>query len=104
MMGESSIKEEFLKEIATALRLSYWAVKSDYEQFLKEGYAADDKVYSLKPNNVSIDDIDFLHSLLDNEQIKEEARKLFKEIPFPETPFGIAIKYILENNSPDPGL
>lgn len=102
MMGESSIKEEFLKEIATALRLSYWAVKSDYEQFLKEGYAADDKVYSLKPNNVSIDDIDFLHSLLDNEQIKEEARKLFKEIPFPETPFGIAIKYILENNSPDP--
>jgi len=102
MMEENSIKEDFLKEIATALQLSFWAVKSDYEQFLMDSYSADNKVYSLGPGNISIDDMDFLHALLNNEQIKEEAKELFKEIPFPQTPFGIAIKYILENDSPDP--
>lgn len=102
MMEENSIKEDFLKEIATALQLSFWAVKGDYEQFLKDSYSADNKVYSLKPSNVSIDDIDFLHALINNKQIKEEAKELFKEIPFPQTPFGIAVRYILENDSPDP--
>ncbi len=102
MMEENSIKEEFLKEIASALRISFWAVKSDYEQYLKNNYSVRSRTNNFRSESVSVDDIDFLYSLINNEQMRIRAKDLFEEIPFPDTPLGIAIKYILENNEVDP--
>ncbi|MGC8737477.1 MAG: DNA primase [Candidatus Hydrogenedens sp.] len=102
IMEENAIKEEFLKEIASALRISFWAVKSDYEQYLKNNYSVRSQMNNSPQENVSVDDIDFLHALINNKQIKMQAKRLFQEIPLPETPLGTAVKYILENEDPDP--
>lgn len=102
IMEENSIKEEFLKEIASALRISFWAVKSDYEQYLKNNYSVRSQTNNSHLESVSVDDIDFLHGLINDEQIKMRTKKLFQEIPLPETPLGMAVKYILENEDPDP--
>ncbi len=103
MMEENSIKEEFLKEIASALRISFWSVKSDYEQYLKNNYSVR-KTNNSRSENVSVDDIDFLYYLINNKQIRMRTKDLFEEIPFPDTPLGVAIKYILESDEVDPRL
>lgn len=102
MMEESSIKEEFLKEIASALRISFWAVKSDYEQYLKNNYSVRGKENNFPSEHISIDDIDFLYALIYNEPIKIQAKELFQRIPLPETSLGKAIKFILDNENIDP--
>lgn len=102
IMEENSIKEEFLKEIASALRISFWTVKSDYEQYLKNNYSLRSQTNNSHTESVPIDDIDFLHGLINDEQIKKRTKQLFQEIPMPATPLGVAMKYILENKDPDP--
>lgn len=102
MMEENSIKEEFLKEIASALRISFWSIKSDYEQYLKNNYSVRSKKNNSRSESVSVDDIDFLYSLIHNKPIRMCAKDLFEKIPFPDTPLGVAIKYILESDEVDP--
>lgn len=102
MMDEASIKEEFLKEIASALRINFWAIKSDYEQYIKNNYSVRKEMNNICSNSVSVDDIDFLHGLINNESIRMQAKELFQQIPFPESPLGTVIQYVLENEGVDP--
>ncbi len=101
ILEENSVKEEFLKEIATALRISFWAVKSDFNQYLKNNYYLREKVDTTRSDNVTIDDLDFLHALINDSQIRAHASKLFQRIPLPDSPLGMAIQYVLENDDVD---
>jgi len=101
-MKENTLKEEYLKEIASALHINFWSIQSDYEQYLNNNFSTQERISVPNKFLVPMDDLDFIYAILHNDGLREKVKDCFYEIPFPENSFGFAIKYILENENPDP--
>lgn len=104
MVEENSLKEEYLREIAHELKISYWAVFSDYELFLKNSFKIKQEGIVEEKKEISIDDAYFIMGLINQPELREKAKLFFEDYPFPQGTLGKVISYILENEKIDPRL
>ncbi|MCX8065525.1 MAG: toprim domain-containing protein, partial [Candidatus Hydrogenedentes bacterium] len=101
---ENSLKEEYLREISTELKISYWSVLSDYEQFLKNNFRVKQEAVSEEKKNISFDDACFIMGLISQPGLREQAKIFFEEYPLPEGIIGKVISYLLKEENTDPRL
>ncbi len=101
MVNENSLKEEYLREIANELKISYWAIFSDYEQFLRNNYRVTTEITPETKDELSREDACFIVALLNNTELCERTKDFFQNIPIPNDTVGKVIDYLLKNENPD---